>query len=330
MPKITLNSEIEIKSEPGSTILSSAQASGISLPYSCNTGRCATCRCKVISGSTEAVLPETGLNDAERAKGWVLSCVRSAVSDVVLEVDDLGGVQLPSIKTLPARISAIERMTADVMKVTLRLPPTVQLEYIPGQYIEVISPRGDRRSYSLANAPRANKTIELHIRAVEHGKMSAYWFAEAKLNDLVRINGPLGTFFMRGFAGKHLIFLATGTGIAPVKAMLEQLAHAEGGSPARVTVLWGGRTRSDLYFDLACVSGEICYVPVLSRPDDGWMGAKGYVQDVLLAMTELGNDSMVYACGSDVMIRSAKSVLINAGLAEKSFYSDAFVCSSTG
>lgn len=273
---------------------------------------------------------ESGLTESEKADGWILSCVRSATSDILLEVDDLGGVQLPAIRTLPARISSIERLAPDVVAVALRLPPNTSFEFIPGQYIDVIGPQAIRRSYSVASAPSSDNRLELHIRAVEHGVMSAYWFENAQVNDLVRLSGPLGTFFLRRFSGKHLIFLATGTGIAPVKAILEQLAGAGADEkPESITVLWGGRTERDLYFDVTAIPGDFSFIPVLSRPNTDWTGTTGYVQDALLAMQLPLAESIVYACGSDAMIHSAKSALENAGLPSKCFYSDAFVCSAS-
>lgn len=270
------------------------------------------------------------MTEQEKAEGWVLSCVRSAETDAVLEVDDLGGVNIPTPKTWPCRISQIHHLAPDVLQVLLRLPPTAQFHFIPGQYIDVIGPNGIRRSYSLANSSLTSMVLELHIRAVEGGAMSDYWFKKAKPNDLLRLNGPLGTFFLRDTAGTNLIFLATGTGIAPIKAMLESLTQIQRDQqPKTVTVLWGGRQSQDLYLDVAEIPGRVAYIPVQSRPADDWLGARGYVQDVLLdAKPDLPN-AVVYACGSDAMIHSAKTRLIEAGLPAKRFYSDAFVSSGT-
>lgn len=309
--------------------MDAALSAGITLPHSCKTGRCSTCKCKVLLGETTALQTETGLTDAEKAEGWILSCVRSAQTDVTLEVEDLGSVVLPPSKTLPCRISSIDRLAADVVRVLLRLPPTADFRSIPGQYIDVIGPGGVRRSYSLANANTADKTLELHIRAVDGGVMSEYWFKQAKANDLLRFNGPLGTFFLRGLDQLHLVFLATGTGIAPVKAMLESLTHlTPEQSPQSVTVFWGGRTTEDIYFDPQAIPAGHRFVPVLSRAAAGWAGVSGYVQNALLATKPDLAHTAVYACGSDAMIRSAKASLLTAGLPETRFFADAFVPSA--
>jgi CDP-4-dehydro-6-deoxyglucose reductase len=284
----------------------------------------------VLSGSSIATSEELGLTETEKSEGWILSCVRSATSDMVLEVEDLGGVSLPTPKTIPCRIQELNRLAADVMQVRLRLPPAAEYPYLPGQYIDVIGPAGIRRSYSLANANSSEKHLELHVRAVPGGAMSEYWFQQAKVNDLLRLNGPLGTFFLRGIAGLDLVFLATGTGIAPVKSMLEGMsALPEKQHPRSITIYWGARKPEDLYCDVAEFSGSDRYVPVLSQADEAWPGARGYVQQQLLKdMPDLGQ-AVVYACGSDAMIQSAKSLLQSAGLPAHRFHSDAFVCSAS-
>ncbi|MDD2727789.1 FAD-binding oxidoreductase [Malikia sp.] len=318
------------KSAAKDSLLAAAEKSGNPLSYSCRTGRCSTCKCKIISGSSVALSEELGLTEAEKSEGWILSCVRSATSDMVLEVEDLGGVNLPVAKTAPCRIQELNRLANDVMQVRLRLPPTADFTYLPGQYIDVIGPAGIRRSYSLANARAADKHLELHIRSVPGGTMSEYWFQQAKVNDLLRLNGPLGTFFLRQVSGLDLVFLATGTGIAPVKSMLEGMsALSADQQPRSVTVYWGGRKPQDLYYDVAAFSGSARYVPVLSQADDTWYGARGHVQQQLLNdMSDL-SQVVVYACGSDAMIHSAKTLLNSAGLPTHRFHSDAFVCSAS-
>lgn len=329
MPVVKLSNGRKFSAVAGASLVEAALSAGITLAHSCKTGRCSTCKCKLLQGETTTLQTETGLTEAEKAEGWILSCVRSAQTDVTLEIEDLGNVVLPPSKTLPCRISSIDRLATDVIRVMLRLPPTADFRSIPGQYIDVIGPGGVRRSYSLANANTADKTLELHIRAVDGGVMSDYWFKHAKVNDLLRLNGPLGTFFLRGLDQLHLVFLATGTGIAPVKAMLESLTHiAPGQAPQSVTVFWGGRTAEDIYFDPQAIPAGHRFVPVLSRAPASWTGASGYVQNALLATQPDLARTAVYACGSDAMIRSARASLLAAGLPDTRFFADAFVPSA--
>lgn len=329
MPIITLTAGPSFQAKDGLSILGAAALAGVRLPYSCKNGRCCTCKCKVKDGLTEALSPELGLSEEQRNEGWILSCVRTAKSDIVLEADDFGRFDLPEVKTWPCRISQINFLTPDVAQVFLRLPPSVEFKFIPGQYIDVIGRNGIRRSYSLANSSFTNKLLELHIRLVEGGVLSNYWFNSAKVNDLLHLSGPLGTFFLRETAGLDLIFLATGTGIAPVKSIVGSLVDLPNNkTPRSLTVLWGGRQRSDLYFDFSAISDEQAYIPVLSRSDESWRGATGYVQDVLISMSPEWGGVAVYACGSYEMIQSSQRVLVAAGLSPDRFFSDAFVSSS--
>jgi len=314
----------------GKTIWAAADFAGITIPYSCRNGRCSTCKCKVTRGETQAIQDEIGLSSEEKAEGWILSCVRTACSDLELEIENFDRFKLPPVVTLPSRIQKIDKLAPDVLRVVLRLAPTAELNFIPGQYIDVIGPGAIRRSYSLAGSNFGGKQLELHIRAVEGGTMSQYWFGHAKINDLVRLNGPLGTFFLRLTKDLDLVFLATGTGLAPVKAMLESLASLSADhQPRSVTFLWGGRTEQDLYMDLSLISAGFRYVPVLSRANTNWAGARGHVQHVLLSLQPDLRNAAVYACGSDAMILGAKASLTAAGLPANRFYSDAFVCSAS-
>ena len=328
MAIIHLTSGREFVAESGVSLLDAASAAGIALPYSCRTGRCSTCKALVQRGQTCPRTEETGLSPEEIEAGWILTCVRSAETDVELDIEDLGGITLPQPKTLPCRIAELEKLAPDVLRVKLRLPPTSAFSFIPGQYIDVIGLNGTRRSYSLANASFSDKLLELHIKAVNGGVMSDYWFNYAKLNDLLRLTGPLGTFFLRECKNNEIFFLATGTGIAPVRAMLESLIHLpKDQQPQSITVLWGGRKPEDFYIDIAAIPGKHRYIPVVSRPHEGWTGATGYVQDILLSTAPDLSKAAVYACGSDAMIHAARKLLSNAGLPVVCFYSDAFVSS---
>lgn len=330
MPYVNLGSGKNFFLTDNASLLEAATLAGVFLPYSCKTGRCSSCKCKVISGDTKVLIPELGLTENEKADGWILSCARTATTDVALKAEDLGGMVIPSAKTQACRISSLIKLAPDVTKVVLRLPPNDTFSFIPGQYVDIIGPGGIRRSYSLANAPKIDNTLELHIRAVEDGAMSQYWFYQAAVNDLLRLHGPHGTFFLRNIAKRDLIFLATGTGLAPVKAMLENLPGLpEDQLPKTITVMWGARHESDLYFDVAALPNIQNYIPVLSQAETAWQGERGYIQDALLRRIPDLRNSVIYACGSNVMIYSARSKLIAAGLPSQYFYSDAFVCSGT-
>ena len=260
----------------------------------------------------------------------VTTATGAATTDLTIDIEDLSSVAVPAVKTLPARINVIEKLAPDVLRVKLRLPPTSDLVSLPGQYIDVIGPGGIRRSYSLANTPTIDKSLELHIRCVQGGAMSDYWFNHAKPNDLVRLNGPMGSFFLRNISGVHLVFLVTGTGIAPVKAMIKALNSCTiEDRPLSITLYWGGRVPQDLYCDPTQWHESLRYIPVLSRAESGWSGLRGYVHRVMLSQTPILDNTVVYACGSNSMIHSARTELTQAGLNALRFHADAFVCSAT-
>lgn len=327
MSSIKTTTGLAFNALPDKSIVDAAMASGVFFPYSCKTGRCKTCKCKVTSGKTVLLADELGLTEAEKADGWVLGCVRTPTSELTISAPGVSRFEMPQAKMLPCRISALEPLSADVIKVTLRLPPNSQLQYYAGQYIDVI--KGDiRRSYSVANAYAMDGQIELHIKRFNGGKMSEYWFEQAKVNDLLRLNGPLGTFFLRDYSGKDLIFLATGTGFAPVKAILESLSQIKPEDlPRSIKVYWGGRSITDLYAAVPDIGFPYVFKRVLSRDADG--DAQGYVQNVCLVDVADFQNTQVFACGSNAMIEDARSLLVKAGLEEAEFYSDAFVCSAS-
>jgi CDP-4-dehydro-6-deoxyglucose reductase len=216
-------------------------------------------------------------------------------------------------------------MNSDVIKVTLRLPPTANIQFISGQYVNLI--KGTiNRSYSIASSSSKNSELEFFIKKYENGLMSQYWFHEAKANDLLRLEGPLGSFFVRETRKNNLIFLATGTGIAPIKAILDELEinGFEAISDKKIWIFVGARYKEDLFW-IPKTNRNVVYIPTLSRASSDWNGEKGYVQDSVLRHKIDLTDAQVYACGSNQMIASAKKILTENSLDETQFYSDAFV-----
>lgn len=330
MSVVTLLNGKTFESQPGANILESALASGVTLEYSCKTGRCGVCMAKVNRGATELLQTEEALTADQVQAGYILTCCRQAQSDVQLEAEDLPQLAGIQVKTHPARVDSIQPLNQDVLELQLRLPPAAQFKYLPGQYISVIGPNGVRRSYSIANAPREDGKLSLQIKKVEHGVLSHYWFSQVKPNDLLRIEGPMGTFFLRESKPEKLILLATGTGIAPIRALLENLARMPIELLPQIHVYWGNRFEADIYSDLQnhLQSGATLNL-VLSRPDSSWQGFRGYVQNIALEHHRNLENTEVYACGSNNMIQDAREKFEAAGLNRHKFYSDAFVSSST-
>ena len=329
MPIIKLSNGKTFQADIDVSILNAAERVGINLPYSCKSGRCSECKCRLIDGTTALIADEIGLTEYERSEGWILSCVRTAKSDLVIETNDAGLISLPTIKNYPCKISAIERLTPDVLCIILRLPPTVVFNYFCGQYVEVSNFDGVRRSYSIANAKLNNlNQLEIHVRRVKGGRMSQYWFENAAVDDLLSLKGPLGTFYLRNTEKRDIFFLATGTGIAPIKAMIESLKNQkQTHRPSSVIAIWGSRTQQDIYLNTKLLQGECQFLTVLSQPLENWTGPKGYVQDQMLPLIRDIKNTSVYACGSPLMINSAKSKLYEIGLPLDQFFSDAFFAS---
>lgn len=326
--RISLSNGKTFQAGSDTSILESARQQGVALEHSCRTGRCGVCKAKVNSGKTVVLQTEESLTSQDESNGFILTCCRAAKTDVELDIEDLGGLGGIQTKTLPCRIDSLQYLSDDVIEVVLRTPPASRLEYLSGQYVDMIGKNGLRRSYSIANAPRADGKITLQIRKVEQGEMSQYWFEEAKASDLLRMEGPLGTFCLRKSNVTQLILLATGTGIAPVKAILEQLAETpELQTFSNIYLYWGGRTEADIYWQPKFQKLPLSFIPVLSR-SDSWTGRKGYIQQAVIEDDVKLQNAVVYACGSEAMIHSAKQQLEVAGLLAKNFYSDAFVSSN--
>lgn len=331
MSRVHLSNQKTFEAEPGATLLDAARTAGLVLEHSCRTGRCGSCKAQVTAGQTRALIGEPGLAPEERAAGWVLTCAREAASpELGLDLEDLGPLAGIAVQTLPSRIDAIERLAPDVISVRLRLPPTAKFSYLAGQYVDVRSPSGPLRSYSLANAPAPDGKLELQVRRVPGGLFSEHWFERAAVGDMVRFEGPRGSMFLRDVAGLDLVMLATGTGLAPIKALLETLATRPAAEqPRRVTLYWGNRVPHDLYWQPGAsltALPDFDFVPVLSRAGADWPGVRGHVQDVALPRHDWAG-AAVYACGANAMIAAARALLLRHGLPARRFHSDAFVAS---
>lgn len=305
------------------TILDSALKSNLVFEYSCKTGQCGVCKTTLLKGEVVELRPQIALTDRQKQRNLILTCCCAPKSDVLIDAEDLSALHDIETKTLPARINQIIRHTDELIEVTLRLPPTAHLTFLSGQYLDVIK-GGLRRSYSIASTQQ-DSHIRLLIKNYPYGKMSQYWFGDAKENDLLRIEGPKGTFFLRD-KSKELVFLATGTGIAPIISILQTLEYEPNFEQSQpISVFWGNRSAEEFVLQSSFKKLNVHFHLINSCPDEAWKGLSGYVQDACLAQIHKLEKLAVYACGSNSMIQSAKGKLIENGLPENQFYSDAFV-----
>ncbi len=320
----------EFDTAPGETLLEAAVREGFHLPYSCRNGACGTCKGRIVSGTvTHQPYEAKALSEAEKAAGLALLCRALPDGPVVIEAREIGVAKGIIIKTLPCRVTRMEKLAPDVMRLFLKLPQNERLQYMAGQYIDILLKDGRRRGFSIANSPGADEFLELHIRHVPGGLFSGHVFNAMQERALLRFEGPLGTFFLRDDSDKPVILMAAGTGFAPIKAIVEQSMTA--GTKRPLYLYWGARTRADLYLhDLAlgwaAAHAHIRYTPVLSRPDPGdrWEGRTGYVQEAIGADWPDLSGFEVYGSGPPRMIEAAKSVLASKGLPEDAFFYDAF------
>ncbi|TDK42033.1 FAD-binding oxidoreductase [Algoriphagus formosus] len=308
--------------ESTQTLIEGAVQNGVFLDHSCLTGRCSSCKFKVIKGETVTGSEELPLSLEEKNQGYILGCVRKPVSDIELEAEDLSQYGFSNPVTTPAKINTIKSLSTEIIQVNLRVPPNQKVNFLEGQYLNVLW-NGIKRSYSIAS-PTNSSEIELIIKKYEGGAMSAYWFGQAKPNDLLRLEIPKGTFFLRNHSDKDtLVFLATGTGIAPIKSILESQSNQDKLALfKRVIVLWGMKYEKEIFWKPE--SAKIEFIPVLSRESQ----PKQYVQDVIGNLDLDISKSVIYACGSDQMIQEAKKNTLELGLNSNHFYSDAFVASN--
>ena len=319
---IILSDETKFSCEEHETIIEAALRNDVYLDHSCLTGRCASCKCQVVKGNTYTDNEELSLNSLEKEQGYILTCVRKVKSDICIEAEDLGKYGLTKPQTIPAKINNIIDLTKDIKQISLRVPPNQKVGFLEGQYVNVLW-NGLRRSYSIASTSKELE-IQLILKNYPGGKMSQYWFNKCKVEDLLRLEIPKGTFFLRNHTNKeNLIFLATGTGIAPIKAILEsEKNQVELKKYKRIVLLWGMKNHQDFFWNPK--SNDIEFFPIASRE----ASPKKYVQNSLLELDIDFSKTVIYACGNDQMIQTNKNISIKKGLEARDFYSDAFVPSN--
>lgn len=330
MYTLSLKNDKKFNCDANTTIFEAAKASGILLEHSCLTARCRSCIVKIKEGSTIDKIDDLVLTAQEKSENFTLSCNSFPTSDLILDIEDLGEIEWYEKKIVPTKIQAIEIVTPDVIKVKLKLPPTANFKYNSGQYVNLIK-GAIKRSYSVANAFQENTSLDFFIKKYENGLMSKYWFEEAKENDLLRLEGPLGSFFLRESNKKNIILLATGTGIAPIKAILEKVIENEVKFADKTFWLFfGARHLQDIFWEPThhLEKIKLNYTKVLSREVAPFNGVKGYVQDAVLKANIDLTDAQVYACEYNDMIQSAKELLIKNNVSENNFFSDAFICTN--
>ncbi|MBL79907.1 MAG: CDP-6-deoxy-delta-3,4-glucoseen reductase [Nitrosomonadaceae bacterium] len=329
-----------INVKAGETILQAALREGFSLPYGCRNGACGACKGKIIQGKIDfGRFNENTLTEKEKQNSMALFCCARPLSDLIIECSGVGDIKGIRIRKLPCRVQKLEQVAPEVMLISLKLPENERLNFLAGQYIDILMKDGKRRSFSLANAPHDDDLLQLHVRNYPGGVFAQHTFSTMKEKDILRFEGPFGTFFLREDSDKPIIFVASGTGFAPVKSILEHIFYIseKHGNNRHMVLYWGARTKADLY--LAELAGgwqkkyeNFSFIPVLSEAlqADDWYGRTGLVHQAVLKDFDSLSGYQVYACGSPIMVGAARKDFIKLrNLPENEFISDAFIASPT-
>jgi CDP-4-dehydro-6-deoxyglucose reductase, E3 len=312
------------------TLLEAALDAGINLPYGCKNGACGACKGKVLAGQVDyGAAQDSALSDDERVAGLALFCCAKPLSDLTLEVREVNAVRDIPVKILPCRVQKLERVADDVMVIRLKLPTNERMQFLAGQYIEFLLADSKRRAFSLASPPHADDLLEIHVRRVPGGNFTEHVFTKMKEKDILRIEGPLGSFFLREASDRPIILLAGGTGFAPIKGLVEHALHI--GIQRPIELYWGAKDRAGLYMHAlaerwAAENVNFSYTPVLSEPavGDQWTGRTGLVHEAVLADHPDLSAYQVYACGAPVMCEAALKDFTARGLPKDEFFADVF------
>ena len=321
--------------ESSESVLEAALRQSFGLPYGCRNGACGTCKGKILEGKVDyGVYQESALSEAEKLAGMALFCQAKPQTDLVVEAREINAVKDIQIRKLPCRVQKMERPADDVMVLYLKLPANERLQFLAGQYIDILMKEGKRRSFSMANPPHDDESLQLHVRNIVGGAFTDYVFNKMKEREILRFEGPLGTFFLREDSDKPIIFVASGTGFAPIKGIIEHAFYKE--SRREMILYWGVRKLSDLYMlqlpqQWQRDHDNFKFIPVLSEalPEDRWQGRSGLVHQAVMDDFADLSGFHVYACGAPVMVEAARrdfAAMRNLSLEE--FYSDSFTFSN--
>ncbi len=328
---INQRNDVSFVAHENETILDAALRNNHIYPYGCRSGICGACKSELVQGQVDyGDHEEFALSDLEKQQGKVLLCQAVPLGDVVIDTEEvMTGTQI-QIKMLPCRVRKLTRLASDVIQLYLALPRTQSFNFIPGQYIDIVLKNGLRRSFSIANLPAqvAEEGIELHIRHVPDGHFTPRVFDAMNERDLLRFEGPFGTYFLQTEENKPLIMIAGGTGFSPIKGLFQQAV--EKNPDQDIHIFWGARDEQDLYMDglvkkWLSTYPNLKYTPVLSESTStDWTGETGFVHEIVCNTYDTFAGHDVYASGPPIMIDSVRNSLGEKGMKSDRFFFDSF------
>ena len=314
------------QAKPSQTILEAAADAGITIPYGCRSGMCGSCKGKLVSGDVMLEdYQESALTEQEKSDGLILCCKALATESITIDIRESEEEVIKS-KVTPVRVESLEKLNQDVIKMMLKLPGDESLKFKAGQYIEFIMPDNSRRAFSLANPPHED-FLELHLRLIEGGKFTQFVFNEMKEKSIHRIDAPIGQFYLRE-SEKPIIFVAGGTGFAPVKSVIEDMIFNNINRP--IFLYRGVGKFEDLYMhDLSLewsnTIDEFTYIPVSQNQSSNSDQLRiGLVHEAVLEDFKCLNNVQVYCCGAPGLVQIAFESFVVKGLPEDEFFADAF------
>lgn len=317
---------VDFSVEDGETVLAAGLRQHLALPFGCQSGGCASCRVRMLAGRVRYAVEPPALSPSEKAAGYILMCQAHAETDLLLELHQPARLEELRPRALPCRVISKTLLAHDVIGLRLKLPKDAQFRHLPGQYLDFLLDGGRRRSFSIASVPNG-EWLELHLRITPQGRFAHWVLNEMPDKAMLRLEGPLGAFYVREDSERPILFMAGGTGFAPIHAMIEDLLLR--GSARPLHLFWGAREQRDLYLD-GKVRGwltqhaQLRYTPVLSEPDEHWPGERGLVHEALLRAYPDLSAHEVYMSGPPVMVRTGKLAFAAAGLDADHVFYDSF------
>ncbi len=314
------DTDLRFDCDAQTTLLDAAQAAGYEMPYSCRAGACGNCRGQLRSGEVDAPFAD---------EGYLLFCQTRPRSDLVIVPRGISRVEQNTKRKLIAKVYRVTQLSDDAYALQLRFPAGIKVKFKAGQYLDIFLEDGARRSFSMANPPQQSDGALLHIRRLPGGRFSDQVLPQLQPGTTLDIELPHGDFYLREQALRPMVFVASGTGFAPVQSMLEDLFRRRVERP--MVLYWGGRQPTDLYAlsqvqKWATQHSHFQCVPVISEDHAEWTGRRGFVHQAVMQDLPDLSAHQVYACGVTAMVEAARRDFIaQCGLPENQFFSDAFV-----